>query len=194
MTVSVRGYSGYIKRGILCPEAKACKGRDGGQAAAMNLEVEQHWAWDPAPQPTHVIVCERRGAWAQALRRELRDFAAAIAETRSLADCRQELRTAPSSVVAIEFSVATAEAVLDFLGRLPSQFPQAVVIVLAGRDEQPWEWLVRELGAVHVAWSPREMSAVAEIVRRRLADSARQPNLAERILAEIGWGDRCLGT
>jgi hypothetical protein len=150
-------------------------------------QEDQFWARPPLQ--TRVIVCERRGLWAQALRRELRDFATAMAETRSLTECQQELRAAPSSVVVIESSVAAIEAVLSFLGRLPSEFPQAAAVVLAGLDERRWEWLLRELGAMYVAHSRRGLDVVAEIVQSRFAGSTREPKLAERILAEIGWGE-----
>jgi hypothetical protein len=155
----------------------------------MKAKIDRQWAWKPAPQFPGVIVCERTGAWARALRRELDDFAARIVETRSLSECRQELAASSASVVALEFTAATTDATLEFLSRLLSDFPRGQAVVLAGRDRRAWEWLVRELGAVHVVRSPRQMPSVAEIVRRHLDAFPPQPDLAEQILAELSWGD-----
>ena len=154
-----------------------------------NVELDRHWAWTPSPKTTGIILCERTGRWARALRRELGDFDVSITETRGMSDCRQELTAAPASVVAIEASDASLNALLAFLIGQPQEFPQACVIALADGDQQHRQWLLRGAGAVHFVRSPRDMAPVVEIARRHLAPFLPQPSLVERILTEIDWGD-----
>ena len=52
--------------------------------------------------PARLIVCERTGRWAVALRRELADAGVRVWETRTLADCWNELAESPASFVVLE--------------------------------------------------------------------------------------------
>ena len=155
----------------------------------MNAELDRDWAWTASRQPTGVILCERTGRWARALRRELGDCDVPITETRSISAARQELTAAPASIVALEVSAASLDAVLAFLIGLPHEFPQACVVALVDSNQQHREWLLREAGAVHVVKSTRDVAPLIEIARRHLAPFLPQPSLVERILTEIAWGD-----
>ena len=69
-------------------------------------------------------------------------------------------------------------------------FPEACVLALGApnheaADQHPWEWLLRELGAVHVACSRRDAAFAAEVVRRHLARFLPPPGVVERILADL---------
>jgi hypothetical protein len=138
-----------------------------------------------------VIVCERGGAWAVALRRELGEAAPGVHQTNSLADCWDALAAAPASLLVVELTARGAASLLDRIGRLPREFPLARVVVVADRRLRAYQWLMREAGAVHFTCSPRRMAAVARLARRHMAQIPQPPQDAvERIWAGLPWGSR----
>ena len=113
-----------------------------------------------------VIVCEKTGRWATALRRAFRGLQLRVTETRSLTACWQELEQCPTSLVALEFVPDNREAILRRLLDLHSRYRWAQAIVLAERGSEPFEWILREAGAIHVLFSPRSLAATARLARR----------------------------
>ncbi len=113
-----------------------------------------------------VIVCEKTGRWASALRRVLRDPPPRVTETRSLAGCWRELEQTPTSLVALEFAPEDSETLLRRLLELRSRYRRARAIVLAERGSEPFEWVLREAGAAHVQFSPRSLDATARLIQR----------------------------
>jgi hypothetical protein len=135
-----------------------------------------------------LIVCERSGRWAVALRRELAEPGIRVWETRTLADCRDELIENPASFAVIELG-ANAVGVLRLLARQPRQFPAARLAVVADRAQADHEWLMREAGAVHFLCSPRQVAVLARLACRHLAEvPPPQQSLGERIWASLPWG------
>jgi hypothetical protein len=141
-----------------------------------------------------LILLERTPRWAAAFRREMRNVAKyghtiPILEVRSLAHCQRELESAPHSIVAIEILpqnlVSTAKALSDWSRR----FPHARFIALASRGLEHHELLLREAGAIYVAFSPRFLAPPLRLVRRHLA-RAPQPEmrLEESVWAGLPWG------
>ena len=137
------------------------------------------------------LMCERSGRWAVALRGVRRPDDPRMWETRSLDDCWRELEVSPRSMVAVEATLANVETLVRWMKRVESGFPRAHVIVLAQRELECGQWLLREAGARHVVFSPRDVRGVARMVRRYLAatppddDSTRQ-----RIWRQLPWGDQ----
>jgi hypothetical protein len=115
------------------------------------------------------IVCERTGKWAIALRRELQTGGPRVFETRSLDDCRRELAVSPASFVAVEVTADNFETLVMWMKRLETDCPRARVAVLGDRHLEAGQWLLREVGAVQVVFSPRELGSIARMVRRHLA-------------------------
>jgi hypothetical protein len=135
-----------------------------------------------------LIVCERTGRWAVALRRELAEAGVRVWETRTLADCRDELVESPASFAVIELG-ANAGGLLRLLARQPRQFPAARLAVVANRSQAGYEWLLREAGAVHFLCSPRRVAVLARLACRHLAAvPPPQQSLAERIWTSLPWG------
>jgi hypothetical protein len=135
-----------------------------------------------------LIVCERTGRWAVALRRELADAGVRVYETRAVADCWYMLAESPGSFLVVELTATNAEALLHRLVRQQRDFPLARVAVVADRDLAAYEWLLREAGAVHFTCSPRRLRALADLACRHLAQvPAPQQSLAERIWAGLPW-------
>lgn len=134
-----------------------------------------------------LIVCERTGRWAVALRRELADVGIRVWETRTLADCRDELLNSPASFAVVELGANTGR-LLHFLARQSHQFPAARLAVVADRSQADHEWLMREVGAVHFLCSPRQVALLARLACRHLAQvPPPQQNFADRIWASLPW-------
>jgi hypothetical protein len=115
---------------------------------------------DPVRSLT-VIVCERRGAWATALAGGL-PGEMGLRQTRGLDDCAAELEMAPASLLVLELTRENLLRLLEMLSGLGRRYPLARAIVVAAREFERYEWLVREAGALHFATSPR---AGAQLVR-----------------------------
>lgn len=142
-----------------------------------------------APQlPGCSITCERTGRWAVALRRAMPEIV--LRETRTAAECGDELAAAPASVVAIEVSAARLDEAAAFVADLAGRYPSARVVVVAERGLAQYEWLFRELGAAAWTDSPRDLAAVVAIARRHLAEAASPaPGIREQILARLPWSE-----
>jgi hypothetical protein len=145
----------------------------------------------PTPETSaaaRLIVCERTGRWAVALRRELAEAGVRVWETRTLADCRDELIANPASFAVIELA-ANVGGLLRLLARQPRQFPAARVAVVADRSSADYETLLREAGAVHFLCSSRQAAVLARLACRHLAEvPPPQQSLAERIWTSLPWG------
>ena len=138
--------------------------------------------------PPRLIVCERSGQWAVALRRELARGDVRVHETRGLAECWQMLARCPSSFVVAELTDANVEALLDRLASRRRLFPLVRVAVVSDRPQAAYEPLAREAGAVHFAASLREAGPVARLACRHLDQAARpRRSLTESIWAELPW-------
>ncbi len=112
-----------------------------------------------------VVVCEKTGRWAAAIRRALRP-ASGLCETRSWQACLQELRTQTAALVALEVLPENAESVCRRLAEVTGRFRQVHVVLLADRSLQTAEWLLREAGAVHVLFSPRDIIRLRPMLER----------------------------
>jgi hypothetical protein len=143
--------------------------------------------------PARLIVCERTGRWAVALRRELAEAGVRVWETRTVADCWKELAESPASFVVVELGGDIA-GLLHRMARQPREFPMARLAVVADRALAGYQWLMREAGAVHFLCSPRQVGPLAQLACRHLAQvPPLQQSLAERIWANLPWGERGKG-
>jgi hypothetical protein len=146
---------------------------------------------EPPPETgaaARLIVCERTGHWAVALRRELADAGVRVYETRSIPDCWNMLAESPGSFLVVELTAANVEGLLHRLARRERDFPLARVAVVVDRALADHEWLLREAGAVHFTCSPRRLRPLAELACRHLAQvPAPQQSLAERVWAGLPW-------
>jgi hypothetical protein len=135
-----------------------------------------------------LIVCERTGRWAVALRRELAEAGVRVWETRTLADCRDELVENPASFAVVELGKNVA-GLLRLLASQPRRFSAARLAVVTDRAQADYQWLLREAGAVHFLCSPRQVALLARLACRHLAQvPPPQQTLAERIWTSLPWG------
>ena len=141
-----------------------------------------------AAAASRLLVCERSGQWAGALRRELADAGLHVWETRSQAECWELLAATPASFIVAELTESHAEGLLRRMMRLERDFPLARLAVVAERRLADWQWLVREAGAVHFTCSPRQLAPLAEMACRHLASVPPPPqNLTDRIWTALPW-------
>jgi hypothetical protein len=135
-----------------------------------------------------LIVCERAGAWAVELRRELDDTGVRVWETRNLDDCWAMLAETPGAMLIVELTEPGLTRLLPRMTALPRQFPMARIAIVAPRELRGYEPLMREAGAVHFVVSPRQTAALAQLALRHLA-SVPLPlrSMAERIWDGLPW-------
>jgi hypothetical protein len=140
--------------------------------------------------PARLLVCERTGRWAIALRRELSGAGVRVCETRTLADCWTELAESPASFVVLELD-RRVDRLLRLLARQPREFPLARLAVAADRSQARYEWLMREAGAVGFLASPRQVGPLAQLACRHLAQVPQpQQSLTERIWGSLPWAEK----
>jgi hypothetical protein len=115
-----------------------------------------------------LIVCEKTGRWATALRRVVRDLPLRIVETRGLVACSQELEQNPTSLIALEFVPERLESVLRWLLELREHFRYARAVVIVRQGAREYEWVLREAGAVHVLFPPHAWEPMARLAARHV--------------------------
>ncbi len=135
-----------------------------------------------------VVIVESTGRWGLALRRELTDTRLRLVETRTPDEFLATVGRHPSSFAIVEIAETNIQRGLTLLLSLEREFHATPVIVVAQRRFKRYEWLVREMGAVHFLTSTRRLTGVAEILRNHFS---RQPgvevSLTERILSDLPW-------
>lgn len=144
-----------------------------------------------------LIFCERSGQWAAAWRiacRRRRGGAShadvRLTETRSADECLENIIAAPAAFVLLELTAANCDRALDLLFEISTRRGVAAAVA-AERSMKDYEWLVREMGAVHFLVSPRELPALvgmAERFARRMP--APEMELEESVWANLPWGPR----
>ena len=133
-----------------------------------------------------LIVSESAGHWAMALRRLLPPDALPLCETRTLAECKNELAAAPTSVVLTELNRSSAASLLTFIADCQRRMPQSLFAVAADRAWSSWQAALAEAGAALTIFSPRKLTPLITAIHRHQARFP-QPtvNVAERIWAEL---------
>lgn len=141
-------------------------------------------------QSARIIVCEKTGSWAAALRRALSPTRHRVHETRSLAECRRELAQSPASLIAVEVTMENCETLLERLLDLTRRFPKARAITFGSRALKPLECLVREAGATDVLLSPRRIADAARLIERHVAQATGdQLPFRQAIWNRLPWSD-----
>ncbi len=144
---------------------------------------------DNPPSAARLIVCERSGQWSAALRGELAEAGVRLWECRRLQEAWDALAQTPAAFVIAEAAEENLEDLLRRMTWFSRDFPNARIALVAQRSMARCEWLVREAGAVHFLTSPRQLTPLAGLVIRHLANVP-QPSqsLLERIWASLPWG------
>ncbi len=144
-----------------------------------------------------LIVMERSGDWAAALRLWLEPLDVRLFETRMMDECWRRLLEQPTALAALELTADNVRPLLAMLLRLRRELTDVRAIVLAERRLATYGELVREAGAIHFAVSPRSLSDVAELAHRRIGQLDASAPIEKgdlddprtRILADLPWSD-----
>ena len=122
-----------------------------------------------------------------ALRREV-GARRRVYETRSVLQCWEMLAGSPGSFVLVELTAGNLEPLLQRMARLERDFPLARVALVADHKRTPYQWLLREAGAVDFVTSPRRLGPLAALACRHLSTSPRPPrSVTDRIWEELPW-------
>lgn len=113
-----------------------------------------------------VIICERKTHWVIALRQQLKTMSIRLYQTRSLHECWNDLASYPTSLLVLELTLENKTDLINRLCRLSQDFPDARAVVVAERQLQNHESLLREAGAIAVSFSPRHLGPVASLIGR----------------------------
>jgi DNA-binding NtrC family response regulator len=116
-----------------------------------------------------LILSEKTGRWAAALRLALDGGGPQIVETRSLAACEQALAQSPASLVAVEASPLHLEPTIEFIRRMQDRFSQCAVVALMATETVPAAPLLQEAGAIDALTSILEAPRLARLAQRQLA-------------------------
>lgn len=159
------------------------------------------------------IILERTGRWARAWRLELARHAIAsggaagsarrskatpsreqdvarLIETRSLPETLDALRDAPHSFLALELTERNPDGIRHLLTSVDEQYPRARACVLLEESMHSYEWLARELGAIHVVDSTRRLAPLVEAAIRHVSRAPRpRGSIRQRIWRNLPWGD-----
>jgi hypothetical protein len=119
-----------------------------------------------------LIVCEPTGQWATRLRQASAARPLPLVETRRPAEVWQHVAAAPTSMVALAWSDERRAEMCELTDQVARRFPKANVVALVERRRPNDGWLARELGAIHVCPSPRQVAVVVRLARRHLGPRA----------------------
>lgn len=144
---------------------------------------------DPATA-AQLVVCEKTGKWASALRRELgRQFADRLFETRLLEHCIDQLTAFPRSVVALEQTWNNYDSVFSLLDRIAWSFPMARAIVLDTTRDLQLSRMDQVAGAIHVTTSRLNLRHAARLIGRHLDRFQSKSSQFEEMLRRLPWRD-----
>jgi hypothetical protein len=134
-----------------------------------------------------LILCEKSGRWALALRSALRG-SVRLVETRALLQCYEALGAAPTSLVALAITDKNLSQALDLSARMNQHFPAARLLALLETELESAEPLLREAGFGDVFHSPQQAPAIALLALRHIALSpAEDRPLRELVAARLPW-------
>jgi len=144
-----------------------------------------------------IVVCEKTGRWADALRLaltrpmpDMRLRVADVRETRSLDECGEAVESSPESVVVVEARGSNLSMLPSWIANLCRRFPRALVVAVADRELGAIRPLLREAGAAHVVFSPRMLRPALRMADRHLATARpSESNLYTEIYASLPWAE-----
>ena len=136
-----------------------------------------------------VIICERSGSWAAALRPVVVDAGARVRETRTLVECEIELEHSPTAVVAVEVTAENLARALHCVDAWRASYPGAMLVALLAREVGQFDEVLREAGAAHVVTGTRRLHGISAIIEVRTRRRSGRPNMLEEIWAGLPWDD-----
>ncbi|MGW8257607.1 MAG: hypothetical protein ACWGMZ_08990 [Thermoguttaceae bacterium] len=136
-----------------------------------------------------LLVSERKGRWAAALRRELSETGVRVWETGTYADCGTQLAQSTASFLVLELNETKIRELLHYILAWQQEFPAFRFAVVSDHALQDYHWFMREIGAADFVSRQAKIGALAETICRHLALAPRlSQSLTERIWTNLPWG------
>jgi hypothetical protein len=142
-----------------------------------------------------IVVCERGANVLLGLRRALGRQRVELAVVRTPADVEPRLRETAARLLVFEATPRDLDPLLDLTARLAAECPRLRSVAVLDHSVADYAGLFRELGAVHVEISARDLRPAVAIFNRLLAaepaPAERELPLdqyCQRLLAELPWG------
>jgi hypothetical protein len=119
-----------------------------------------------------LVLCERRGRWADRIRRYVNQPRLKVIETRSLSECSERLSEYGWAIVGLELTEASFDRNIVWWLGLARTFPQAEVLALCDCPPRGTDDLCRELGAIDIMKSELDALRLSSLVDRYLSQPA----------------------
>jgi hypothetical protein len=136
----------------------------------------------------HLILCEKTGHWATALRVIAPPQQPALVETRSLSAAQTALVDASASVVAVHATPDNLTSVVAVMQEALREYPLARFVGLLGPEDTALDVVLREAGAIDVIASVLDLPRLTQLAERH---AARVPKgevpVAELVQARMPW-------
>lgn len=135
-----------------------------------------------------LIICEKSGKWAAALRRELGpQHAHRLFESRLIQHCQEQLAASPCSIAALEQTWKNYDSVLLLIDRIQRQFPSARSIVLDTTGDSQLSRMTKIAGAIHIARSRLMLRHAARLALRHFARFPETSSQFEELVRRLPW-------
>jgi hypothetical protein len=135
----------------------------------------------------HLIVCEKTGQWATALR-VIAPSAPALVETRSLTAAQDALAGAPASCVALLATPDNLASVVAFIQEGGRRYSLARFVGLLNPEDITLETMLREAGAIDVICSVLDLPRLSGVAERHAARTPRtEASVVEWVQARMPW-------
>jgi hypothetical protein len=132
-----------------------------------------------------LIVFERSGHWAAALRAPGLSGLPPVVETRSLAACSDALVQWPASLVALEATASSSDTVRTWIVEQLRVQQRAAMVALLAPEAANAELMFREAGAVDVIASVLDVPRIARLAKRCAARAPDSEPTFEQFVAEM---------
>ena len=123
----------------------------------------------------HMVICEETGWWATAVRRFADDLPLPLLETRSLSSCMELESRCDVLFMMVEVRRSMLNDLIPWTFEVRQRWKQTPWVAVATREMRRSEWFLREAGAAHVLFSPRQIEEVICILRRHLYAIGHRP-------------------
>lgn len=135
-----------------------------------------------------IIVCEKTGRWAAALRCMPQLASVSICEVRMLNECSARLRESPASVLVIETVGDRVTDLCRWLAEQTDRFADMRCVIVVSSPDRPAEAVLRTAGAHHVVGNVVELNRLAHWITRHIAQApSHRASVRQWTWARLPW-------
>ena len=116
----------------------------------------------------YMVICEETGWWATAVRRFADDLPLSLLETGSLSACIDLESNCDVLFLIVEVRRSMLDELIPWTVQVRQRWKQTPWVAVTTREMRRSEWFLREAGAAHVLFSPRQIGEAICMLRRHL--------------------------